>query len=123
MQTKAQKRWKKNHPEAKKAEKKRYREKHKQQIRDYQREWQRNYRIKTRLLGDKLPHSKEFPAPNKRHYPSDCKCEICGVERIRKLNYHHWDDSDFSKGIWVCQSCHNVIHYLMRLRSKLAPQP
>ncbi len=44
---------------------------------------------------------------HKRHYPFDEKCEVCGRGQ-RRLGYHHWDDNDYSKGIWVCIPCHNL---------------
>lgn len=32
-------------------------------------------------------------------------CELCG-RVVRRLNYHHWDNSDLSKGVWLCGTCH-----------------
>jgi hypothetical protein len=48
---------------------------------------------------------------NKRPYPKDKKCEFCNTipkhsSRIDPLDYHHWDDTDISKGLWSCQKCH-----------------
>ena len=40
----------------------------------------------------------------KRPYTSNC--EICG--KNTKVVYHHWDDNDYSKGLWLCLRCHNV---------------
>lgn len=37
-------------------------------------------------------------------------CELCGNNRV-KLDYHHWDDNNMSKGIWVCgrgNKCHEL---------------
>lgn len=36
--------------------------------------------------------------------PHRDKCEICN--RVKKLSYHHWDDSNYSKGMWICTYCH-----------------
>jgi hypothetical protein len=36
-------------------------------------------------------------------------CEICQDIKPR-LVYHHWNDADYSQGLWVCQGCHNVAH-------------
>lgn len=47
---------------------------------------------------------------NKRSYPIDKCCEIC-KEQVR-LIYHHWDNSDFSKGMWICNKCHFAAHWL-----------
>lgn len=40
--------------------------------------------------------------------PKSDSCELCNGET--NLHYHHWDDNNKSKGIWVCQSnmCHNL---------------
>lgn len=40
----------------------------------------------------------------KRPYSSNC--ELYGRET--KTVYHHWDNSDFSKGLWLCVYCHNI---------------
>lgn len=50
----------------------------------------------------------------KRDYPKDRKCELCGAEgknkrRIDPLDYHHWDDKNISKGMWLCQKCHRRV--------------
>jgi RNase P subunit RPR2 len=36
------------------------------------------------------------------------KCELCDkiVPKGQKLSWHHWDDTDTSKGIWACNPCH-----------------
>lgn len=44
---------------------------------------------------------------DKRLYPSDQCCEVCGVNH-KRLMYHHWDDADPSKGVWVCYLCHQL---------------
>ena len=52
---------------------------------------------------------------NKRPYPLDERCELCRRKKnlrrkgLTRLAYHHWDDSDLSKGIWLCGKCHNHI--------------
>lgn len=50
--------------------------------------------------------NKVFTNLNKRDYLG--YCELCGVENVR-LSYHHWDDNNPSKGIWMCYHCHNMI--------------
>ena len=47
----------------------------------------------------------------KRSRPIDDHCELCS-RTSRKLNYHHWDDTDLMKGIWVCYFCHITIEKL-----------
>lgn len=41
----------------------------------------------------------------KRDYTN--KCEICGKDNC-KLDYHHWDNSNYMKGLWLCRVCHYV---------------
>lgn len=40
---------------------------------------------------------------NKRPRPNTC--EVCGCVP-NKLDYHHWDDGQPEKGLWLCSSCH-----------------
>jgi hypothetical protein len=43
-------------------------------------------------------------APGKRLYPDSQKCELCN--KPHKLSYHHWNNKDFSRGMWLCKYCH-----------------
>ena len=70
--------------------------------RDALREYERKSRITTMVNGKR----GRLKVLGKRPRPDD-KCELCGKE-IKRLNYHHWDASDFSKGLWVCTTCHWV---------------
>lgn len=37
------------------------------------------------------------------------QCEMCRKSgENKRLVYHHWDDEDYSKGLWICQRCHNI---------------
>ncbi len=53
----------------------------------------------------------------KRLYPSDECCELCR-KKVR-LVYHHWDDKDFGKGMWICLPCHRGVHWLELFDSKI----
>ena len=33
------------------------------------------------------------------------KCEKCGKKR-KRMGWHHWDDNDLRKGMWLCWPCH-----------------
>jgi len=33
-------------------------------------------------------------------------CEICGIDHIKNPHWHHWDDKDLSRGLWLCFRCH-----------------
>lgn len=46
----------------------------------------------------------------KREYPTNHQCEIC--KEHKRLVYHHWDDNDLSKGMWICVLCHTAAHWL-----------
>lgn len=85
--------------------KKRYYQKNKKQIlikikiyRDAHKEYKRDnfLNIKGKLVKVK-----------KRQFSG--RCEVCGKENNSKLNYHHWDNSNLAKGIWVCFGCHWMV--------------
>ena len=40
---------------------------------------------------------------NKRAYTGFC--ELCKAKGL-KLNYHHWDNENYNKGVWLCYRCH-----------------
>ena len=54
----------------------------------------------------------------KREYPDPPACEMCCKEG-RRLVYHHWDDDDYSLGLWLCQHCHNAAHVVESGRDEL----
>jgi hypothetical protein len=52
---------------------------------------------------------------NKRTFPRNCKCELCGRVNYR-LMYHHWGEvkktPDLTLGIWVCKKCHDYVEII-----------
>ena len=78
------------HPEYYKRKRKRIRERARTP------EWKAN-RVLTHL------HSGSTHKVNKRPRPSEC--ELCGSKAPR-LAWHHWDDADLNKGLWLCFRCH-----------------
>ena len=38
-------------------------------------------------------------------------CELCKAKN-RKLNYHHWDNGNYNKGIWLCYQCHILVEMI-----------
>jgi len=67
--------------------------------REYWRNWQRRHKLTT---------SKGVVyGLNKRDYPEESRCEICNENKVRLL-YHHWDDDNLNKGIYLCIRCHYV---------------
>jgi len=84
-------------PSQSKESMKKYREKHRNHIRDYHRQrW-----IKSRDENGK----QILIRANKRLYPKNDICEICG-KQVVKLDYHHWDKNNPDNGIWCCVVCH-----------------
>jgi len=84
-----------------------YREKHKEEIRN-RRELNRE---KTLAWGRKHRLGigrgcKKINGLNKRDWTNHC--ELCG-KIIEKPHYHHWDDNNLSKGIWICIRCHRMV--------------
>jgi hypothetical protein len=47
----------------------------------------------------------------KKRKRTEC-CELCG-RRPSRLFYHHWDDNNLMKGMWVCKLCHDSIHLFL----------
>ncbi|MBC8521268.1 MAG: hypothetical protein H8D26_04670 [Methanomicrobia archaeon] len=48
----------------------------------------------------------------KRKRPVNGICELCNRECDKEkkiLHYHHWDDDNIEKGVWVCVICHILI--------------
>ena len=60
------------------------------------------YNRKTTLIID----GKKINGLNKRDWTG--YCELCGNNNT-KINYHHWDDKNPSKGIWICGTCHFMV--------------
>lgn len=40
--------------------------------------------------------------------PHTLICEICG-HLFKMTGYHHWDDNNPSKGVWICNPCHKIV--------------
>lgn len=75
-------------------------------IKDYQ-----DYRRHTKLGTTKVTGKyQRFRCLNKRPYPG--KCELCPKKGY--LAYHHWDDTNLSKGIWACPKCRKLIERIDR---------
>lgn len=56
---------------------------------------------------------REIRGVNKAPYPEDGRCPCCGtIKRI--LQWHHWADSDYNDGLWMCTKCHFVLGNLFR---------
>lgn len=83
-----------------------YRQKNIKKIRRYAARWARmnnNKRRASRRIMQLNISGKTIYGLNKRPYTG--YCEICGRRKLRFV-YHHWDNSNYNKGIWVCTHCH-----------------
>lgn len=67
-------------------------------------------REREKLMFSSTKNKKIYGKP-KRFYTG--YCEVCGVENER-LEYHHWDDSNTYKGMWLCRWCHAMAEALDR---------
>jgi len=84
--------WARNNPKRKQRNEKR-------------REHNRAHILDTTRNGQKL----RFINVEKRPFPA--KCELCGATE-GKIQYHHWDDKNFLKGMWLCVPCHRGASYI-----------
>jgi len=78
---------------------------HQEQFRAYNKQYQRNHTIRV-WKGGTL-------RGNKRVFPEDEGCELCGF-KAKRLEYHHWDDSDLERGVWLCGFCHRFAEWVDR---------
>jgi len=62
-------------------------------LRDYDRQWERNN-----------PKRKDRIIKHNKYRQLNFITRM--VNGIAKLEYHHWSDEDFSKGLWLCWGCH-----------------
>jgi len=104
-----------------------YYQKHKERIREYYKKnkerlkeyWKLYYqKNKEKLLNHAREHrrvhalhttNKIFRNINKRPYPKDGNCEICGKYQLKGLAYHHWNDNYPELGMWLCFFCHQIV--------------
>lgn len=86
-------------------------------FRDYQRRWKQTptgrasvrrhtHWVRQNYLGQVVDGKKVYiRVVGKRAHPGTC--EVCG-RADRRLAYHHWDDANYSLGLWLCGACHNI---------------
>ncbi len=83
----------------------RWKDKHRKQIIEF-------YRKHVIQTIDKKGKRRQFiKGLLKRPYPDDLICEIC-KKKVNTLHYHHWNDKNPSKGIWMCYSCHQGCNFI-----------
>lgn len=75
-----------------------YQRKHREKWRKWVRDWTRKHRVGT---------GRRFIYGTKRDYPEEGKCELCNKSKF--LVYHHYDDNNLMKGIWLCTKCHRFV--------------
>jgi len=96
--------YKKNKPRTYKWRKKNY-----QKWREYQNKWNREHKDRKREWNRRhhltTKGGKSIYGLNKRPYPKDGCCELCG-RKVTTMDYHHWDDNHLDMGMWLCKQCH-----------------
>jgi len=102
---KYRKEWSERNPEKIKSYKKKSRQKRLENGKELA--YTRRARLGTYKNGKRIL----FYGIQKRDFPKDNLCELCQEKPIRKskLAYHHWDDDDFKKGLWICWECHMIV--------------
>ena len=99
--------WYEKNKEKAKIFSKAYNEEHKEEIRAYRQSEEYRERAKNRNRKRRLStNGKTFSGLNKREWTNHC--ELCGKINKRS-HYHHWDDNNLSKGIWICTRCHRMV--------------
>lgn len=112
-----------------------YRESHRKVIRAKQNEkWGTDSKLRERhrdyyRMQQLLVNGKRVRV-QKRPYPKDNRCELCGTVR---LYYHHFSDANPSIGIWVNSRCNlfadvlddlgpEIVSAYLQLKASLFPQ-
>ena len=83
----------------------RYYQEHKEEINEKTRDYKKDYRRKHIVM----VNGKSIRV-DKRPRPDDI-CELCD-RVVVFLHYHHWDDDNPHRGIWVCHSCHKSCEFI-----------
>ena len=81
-----------------------YRKKNRERMRVYMKDYHRKHMLFV---------DGHWVKVNKRDRPPNDVCEVCG-ETVKRLDYHHWDDTTPEKGIWVCRRCHYMAYGIDR---------
>lgn len=90
---------------------KEWRDNNRERCRQYAKEWWRKNKreeLRATVIGSLINGKKFFfYGLNKRPYPKDSICELCG-KLSKRLGYHHWDINNPSLGMWICHCCHRA---------------
>jgi len=90
------KEWHKQNPDRVKAHREKFLAAHPNYDKDRIRNYARQHLL---IINGKRVVINKRPRPN--------ACEIC-VREIKRLDYHHWNDTNPEWGLWLCPSCHNM---------------
>jgi hypothetical protein len=112
------------HKEQANERRRKYRQEHREETREYERKyyWEHRQKLKEKVLKYRQEHKEELASKRRIQQLGSSRgvirglhkrpwlgfCELCG-KAPRQLSYHHWDDNNPSKGIWVCNRCHMTI--------------
>lgn len=113
--------WQKEHKEERRKYMEKWRDQNRHKIREYDREYLNNggeekrvNKYRKTIIGTSGTWIRNL---NKRDWTG--YCELCGKiyeKDIKRINYHHWDSDNPSKGIWVCWECHQVCELVEKER-------
>ena len=92
----------------------RFYQRHKKEISKRRKKWRKEnlekIRETTLCIVTKNGKNRTIYGLKKRKRPEEC--ELCGKKR--RLVYHHWDDSNYNKGMWICRGCHLKVEWMER---------
>ena len=126
----ARDRFRENHPSYWKEYGRKYREQNKDRIAGYYRAWylknkrNRSQKDSKRALIWEKKHPEIKSAINAVYYAlrkgkiiKPLRCQVC--DRERKLIAHHFNYDEPLKIVWICQSCHKVLHKKWPVKNNL----
>lgn len=77
--------------------------------RNYYKEHGKKARLKLKNTAIQYTSTNIIRGIKKHPLPENNQCPVCGCTH-RMLNYHHVDDNNTLKGIWLCCYCHMRYH-------------
>jgi len=90
---------------------KNYRKTHRTEQRRYEVKYEHTHRLASNRKHRLRTKKGNIYALNKRDYTG--YCELCGLSP-KRLEYHHWDNKNPSKGIWVVHWTHQLCELIDR---------
>lgn len=73
--------------------------------RHYSKNKEKIYKGRKEYLRHNYTSTKNGVVRARKRQRPDGICELC-IRPTPRLEYHHWDDNNMLRGMWVCRSCH-----------------